>query len=65
MAKSKVRKKNIGFVIEGIMNYEGKTIEVEEIGEYPFDKIFEQFDGRNVKITIDIPDTEIDCVPIE
>lgn len=63
MAKSKVKKKNPGFVIEGILNYEDKNVEVDEIGEYPFDKIFKQFEGKLIKITIDEPDEDITSVP--
>lgn len=65
MAKSKVRKKGLGFVIEGILDYENQNINVEEIGEFPFDKIFSQFDGRTITIKIDEPDTEIVKVPEE
>ena len=71
MAKSKVKKKNAGFVIEGVLNYDNENedgintsnVEVEDLGIYPFDKIFKQFQGKTVKITIDEPDEEIFEVP--
>ena len=63
MAKSKVLKKNQGFKIEGILDYKNKQVAVEDLGDYPFDKIFEQFDGKTIKVVIDIPDEEIFEVP--
>ena len=63
MAKSKVLKKNQGFKIEGILDYKNKQIEVEDVGNYPFAKIFEQFEGKTIKVVIDIPDEEIFEVP--
>jgi hypothetical protein len=65
MGKSKVKSTGKGFIIEGILNYDNKTIEVEEIGDYPFDKVFEQFNGKTVKLTIKEPDEEILSVPEE
>lgn len=65
MAKSKVKKKGSGFVIEGVLDFENQQIEVEEIGNFPFDKIFREFDGKSIKITIDEPDEEIVKVPEE
>lgn len=63
MAKSKVKIKNPGFVIEGTLNYDDKVIEVEELGNYPFDKIFDVFNSKYIKITIDEPDEEIVAIP--
>jgi hypothetical protein len=63
MAKSKVKRKNPGFVIEGTLNYEDKVVEIEELGNYPFDKIFKDFEGKYIKITIDEPDEEILAIP--
>lgn len=65
MAKSKVRRKGSGFVIEGVLDYKNLNINVEELGEFPFDKIFKSFDGRIITIKIDEPDTEIIQVPEE
>jgi len=63
MAKVKIKKKGAGFVIEGVLNYEDQVIEVEDIGDYSFEKIFYEFNGKVVKITIDIPDVEIMEIP--
>jgi len=65
MAKSKVKKTGQGFIIEGVMNYDDETLEVEELGEYPFDKIFKQFDGKLVKITVKEPDEDVVAIPEE
>ena len=63
MAKSKVLKKNQGFKIEGILDYENSIIEVEGVGNYPFSKILKQFDGKTIRVVIDEPDEEIFEIP--
>ncbi|MCD3194772.1 hypothetical protein G8S49_06250 [Clostridium botulinum C] len=66
MAKSKVKKTGGSFVIEGILNYKDKTIEVEEMAEpFPFDKIFKEYDGEYIKLTVKESDEEILSVPEE
>ena len=50
MAKKYVEKHNIS--IEGILNLEDMTIEVEDIGVKELSKVLEKVDGCSVKISI-------------
>jgi|GEM_PF-5285264 len=65
MAKSKVKKTGVGFVIEGILDFENQCLSVDEIGDFPLEAVFRQFDGKTIKIKVDEPDEEILSVPVE
>lgn len=50
MARKYIEKHNIS--IEGILNLEDMTIEVEDIGVKKLNEVFEKVDGCNIKLSI-------------